>query len=50
MSLATTRMSVQNAITKLELSVGLAKVKSGLGAYVWVTKEHLLVSDKQERF
>jgi hypothetical protein len=28
-------LSVQNAITKLELSVVLVKVKSALGAYVW---------------
>ena len=32
-------MSVQNAITKLELSVGLLKVKSNLGNYVWEVKE-----------
>ncbi len=38
-------MSVQNAITKLELSVVLAKVKSGFGAYIWEVKEHLPVGD-----
>jgi len=38
-------MSVQSAITKLELSVILAKVKSGFGAYIWEVKEHCLVGD-----
>jgi len=38
-------MSVQNAITKLELSVILAKVKSGFGAYIWEVKEHCRVGD-----
>jgi hypothetical protein len=32
-------VSVQNAITKLELNVGLLKVKSNLGNYVWEIKE-----------
>ena len=38
-------VSMRNAITKLELSVGLLKVKSGLGAYVWEVKECSLVGD-----
>ena len=38
-------MSVRNAITKLELTVVLAKVKSGFGAYIWEVKEHCLVGD-----
>ena len=33
-------LSVQVAITKLELKVGLAKVKSRLGAYVWKVRKH----------
>jgi len=36
---------VRNAITKLELRVGLTKVKSRLGAYVWVTREHRPVGE-----
>ena len=32
-------MSVRNAITKLELRVGLIKIKSGLGAYAWKVKD-----------
>jgi hypothetical protein len=33
------RLSVRNVITKLELSVGLEKVKSNLGNYVWKVKD-----------
>jgi hypothetical protein len=33
-------LSVQFAITKLELKVGLAKVKSRFGAYVWRVRKH----------
>jgi hypothetical protein len=32
-------VSVQNAITKIELSVGLLKVKNNLGSYVWEAKD-----------
>jgi len=32
-------LSVRNAITQLELSVGVVKVKARFGAYVWMTKE-----------
>ena len=34
-------VSVRNAITKLELSVRLEKVKSALGAYIWEIREQL---------
>jgi len=42
-TLVTAYMSVQNAVTKLELSVCLQKIKSGFGAYVWEVKECYLV-------
>ena len=38
-------LSVRNAITKLELSVGLSKVRSALGAYVWEVEECSLVGE-----
>jgi hypothetical protein len=38
-------LCVQNAITKLELSFVLAKVKSKFGVPIWEIKEHFLVGD-----
>lgn len=38
-----TGVDVKNVVTKLELSVGLLKVKSTLGAYVWEVKENCLI-------
>ncbi len=35
-----TGVSVQNETTKLELRVGLIKIKSGLGAYAWKVKDN----------
>jgi len=37
-------VSVRNAITKLELSMGLEKVKSSVGAFAWVIKEQQPIS------
>jgi len=36
-------MGVKNAITELELRMGLEKVKSELGAFTWVIKEQQII-------
>ena len=41
----TTGVSVRNAIAELELSVGLSRVRSTLGMYVWEIKECCPVGD-----
>jgi hypothetical protein len=42
-------VSVQVAITKLELSFVLAKVKSKFGVPIWEIKEHFLVGAHPHR-
>jgi hypothetical protein len=38
-------MSMQNVITQSEFMVGLVKIKTAIGVYVWKVKEICLVGD-----